>query len=76
MTIKQAGISNRETPEQEQREREELGRPDDVGRDQAGHLVSESPAERTEADDDASRPKPDARPGDERRNVRQSRAGG
>lgn len=76
MTIKQAGISNRETPQEEQQEREELGRPDDVERDQAGHLVSETPAERIEADDDASRPKPDAREGDARRNVRQSRAGG
>lgn len=76
MTIKQAGISNRETPEQEQQERDALQRPDDVGRDQAGHIVSESPAERTEADDDASRPRPDARPGDARRDVRQSRVGG
>lgn len=76
MTIKQTGISNRETPEQEQQEREVLKRPDDVGRDQAGHLVSESPAERTEADDDASRPRPGARDGDARREVRQSRAGG
>jgi hypothetical protein len=76
VTIKQAGISNRETPEEEQQEREQLHRPDDVGRDQAGHLVSESPAERIEADDDASRPKPDARAGDQRRDVRQSRAGG
>ena len=76
MTIKQAGISNRETPQEEQQEREQLGRPDDVGRDQAGHLVTESPAERTEAEDDASRPKPDAREGDARREVRQSRPGG
>lgn len=76
MTNEQAGISNRETPQEEQREREALARPDDVGRDQAGHLVSESAAERTEADDDASRPRPDARAGDARRNVRQSRAGG
>lgn len=76
MTIKQAGISNRETPQQEQQEREVLGRPDDVGRDQAGHLVSETPAERTEAEDDRSRPRPDARDGDARRDVRQSRAGG
>ena len=76
MTIKQAGISNRETPEQEQHEREALQRPDDIGRDQAGHVVSESPAERTEADDDASRPRPDARAGEARRDVRQSRAGG
>ena len=76
VTIKQAGISNRETPEQEQQEREALQRPDDVGRDQAGHIVSETPAERTEAEDDASRPRPDARPGDAGRDVRQSRAGG
>jgi len=76
VTIKQAGISNRETPQEEQQERDALGRPDDVGRDQAGHLVSESPAERTEAEDDASRPQPDARDGDARRDVRQSRAGG
>lgn len=76
MTNKQAGISNRETPQQEQQERDALHRPDDVGRDQAGHLVSESPAERTEADDDASRPRPDAREGDARREVRQSRSGG
>lgn len=76
VTIKQAGISNRETPEEEQQEREALKRPDDIGRDQAGHLVSETPAERTEAEDDASRPRPDARPGDARREVRQSRAGG
>ncbi len=73
---KQAGISNRETPQEEQQERQEFARPDDVGRDQAGHLVSETPAERTEADDDGSRPKPDAREGDARRGVRQSRAGG
>ncbi len=76
MTSSKTGISNRETPQQEQREREQLARPDDVGRDQAGHVVSETPAERIEADDDASRPKPDARAGDERRDVRQSRAGG
>ncbi|HTV02033.1 MAG TPA: hypothetical protein VMF13_15905 [Luteitalea sp.] len=76
MTNQQAGISNRMTPQQEQREREVLGRPDEVGRDQAGHLVEESAAERTEAEDDASRPRPDARAGDARRDTRQSRAGG
>jgi hypothetical protein len=76
VTIKQAGISNRETPQEEQRDREYLGRPDDVGRDHAGHVVNESAAERTEAEDDHSRPKPDARAGDARRDVRQSRAGG
>ena len=76
MTNKPAGISNRMTPEEEEREREVLQRPDDVGRDQAGHVIQESAAERTEAEDDASRPKPDARAGDERRHVRQSRAGG
>jgi hypothetical protein len=76
VTLKQTGISNRQTPEEEQREREQLGRPDDVGRDQAGHLISESPAEATEAEDDTSRPKPDGRDGTSRREVRQSRAGG
>jgi hypothetical protein len=76
VTIDQAGISNRKTPQEEQREREDLERPDDVGRDQAGHVVSESAAERTEAEDDRSRPKPDARAGDAGRDVRQSRAGG
>ena len=76
MSMKQTAISNRQTPEQEQRDREQLGRPSNVGRDRAGHLVSESPAEATEADDDASRPKPDGRDGTTRREVRQSRAGG
>ena len=76
MTNQHAGISNRMTPEEEEREREVLGRPDDVGRDQAGHLIEESPAERTEGEDDASRPRPDARAGDARRDTRQSRAGG
>ncbi len=76
MTTKQAGISNRETPQEEQQERDTLARPDGVERDQAGHLVSASPAERLEADDDASRPRPDARDGDARRDVRQSRSGG
>lgn len=76
MSSTQAGISNRKTPDQERQEREALQRPDDIGRDQAGHLVSETPAERTEAEDDASRPRPDARDGDARRDVRQSRAGG
>jgi hypothetical protein len=76
VTMKQTGISNRETPEEEQREREQLQRPPDVGRDQAGHIVSESPAEATEAADDAGRPRPDARAGEGRREVRQSRAGG
>lgn len=76
MTNQQAGISNRMTPEEEARERDMLARPDEVGRDQAGHLVEESPAERTEAEDDASRPRPDARAGDARRETRQSRAGG
>jgi hypothetical protein len=76
MSPKQTGISNRQPPEQEAEERRVLQRPDDVGRDQAGHLVQESAAERSEADDDASRPRPDARPGDARRNTRQSRSGG
>ena len=76
VTTKQTGISNRQTPAEEERDREQLGRPDDVGRDQAGHLVSESAAEATEAEDDASRPKPDGRDGATRRDVRQSRAGG
>lgn len=76
MTMKQTGISNRQTPAEEERDREQLGRPPDVARDQAGHLISESPAEATEADDDASRPKPDSREGTTRREVRQSRAGG
>ena len=76
MTMKQVGISNRETPEEEQREREQLERPDDVGRDQAGHIVTESPAEATERDDHASRPRPDAVDGADRRDTRQSRAGG
>lgn len=67
MTNHQAGISNRETPEEEQREREQLKRPDNVARDQAGHLISETPAEATEAADESSR----AQPGE-----RQSRAGG
>lgn len=76
MTTKQSGISNRQTPAEEERDREQLGRPDDVGRDQAGHLVNESAAEATEAEDDASRPKPDGRDGTTRREVRQSRSGG
>jgi hypothetical protein len=76
MTMKQTGISNRQTPEEEQREREQLERPDNVGRDQAGHIISESPAEATEREDDASRPRPDAVDGADRREVRQSRAGG
>lgn len=76
MVNKQAGISNRQTPEEEAEERRILQRPDDVGRDQAGHIVQESPAERSEADDDASRPRPDARDGDARRDTRQSRSGG
>ena len=76
MSMKQTGISNRQTPEEEQRDREQLDRPPDIGRDQAGHIVSESPAEATEADEDASRPRPDAREGASRREVRQSRAGG
>ena len=76
MTMKQTGISNRQTPEEEQRERDQLERPDDIGRDQAGHIVSESPAEATERDDDASRPRPDAVEGAAGRGVRQSRAGG
>jgi len=74
--MKQTGISNRQTPAEEARDREQLGRPPDVQRDQAGHLVNESPAEATEAEDDASRPKPDGRDGTTRRDVRQSRAGG
>ena len=74
--MKQTGISNRQTPEEEQREREQLQRPPDVGRDQAGHVISESPAEATEGADDASRPRPDAREGEGRRAVRQSRSGG
>ena len=74
--MKQTGMSNRQTPQQEQRDRDRLVRPDDVERDQAGHIVSESPAEATERDDDASRPRPDARDGAARREVRQSRAGG
>lgn len=76
MTMKQTGISNRQTPAEEERDREQLDRPSDVERDQAGHVVRESPAEATEADDDASRPKPDGRDGTTRRDVRQSRAGG
>lgn len=76
MTMTKTGISNRQTPEEEQHDRDQLGRPDDVGRDQAGHIVSESPAEATERDDDASRPRPDAVGGADGRDVRQSRAGG
>ena len=71
-----SGISNRQPPEQEAEDRRILHRPDDIGRDQAGHIVQESAAERSEAEDDARRPRPDARAGDARRNTRQSRSGG
>ncbi|BCS33562.1 hypothetical protein TBR22_A27890 [Luteitalea sp. TBR-22] len=76
MTEKHTGISNRETAEVEQQERERLRRPDDTARDLAGHVVSESPAEASEAAEDSARPNPDGREGDPRRGIRQSRSGG
>lgn len=46
------GISNRETPEEEKREREEFGRHPDTARDRAGHVTREEPAERLEREED------------------------
>jgi hypothetical protein len=52
MSPKGTGISNRESPEEEERERDVLGRPDDAARDRAGHVGSESPAERLQREED------------------------
>lgn len=76
MTINQTGISNRETPEEEAGERERLRRPDDVARDQAGHLIKESGVDRIEAEDDASVQPPDAEGERGAQGIRRSRAGG
>jgi hypothetical protein len=47
------GISNRESPEEEQDERDVLARPADATRDRAGHVGTESAAERVQRETDA-----------------------
>ncbi len=48
----QTGISNRESPQQEERERQEFARDPNAARDRAGHIFTEDPAERIEREDD------------------------
>jgi hypothetical protein len=66
------GISNRESPEQEQKERKEFGRGPDAARDRAGHIITEAPAERVEREQDehVQAPNEDSPRG---RRIRQSR---
>ncbi len=52
MTTGRTGISNRETADEEQVERDVLARDDDATRDSAGHVGLESPAERLQREDD------------------------
>jgi hypothetical protein len=50
--MKQSGISNRESPQQEEQERQSFGRDPNAARDRAGHKITEEPAERVEREED------------------------
>ena len=52
MTTSRTGISNRETADEEQDERDVLARDDDTTRDSAGHVGLETPAERLQREED------------------------
>jgi hypothetical protein len=67
-----SGISNRETPAEEQREREKLARHPDTARDRAGKIYTEAPAERLEREQDEHEQSADHRRGP---NVKPSRSG-
>jgi hypothetical protein len=70
--MKKTGISNRETPQEEERERKDFARDPDTARDRAGHIITEEPAERVEREDDehVQAPNDDSPRG---RRIRQSR---
>ena len=70
--MKKTGISNRESPREEERERQEFGRDPNAARDRAGHIITEEPAERLEREDDehVQAPNEDSPRG---RRIRQSR---
>lgn len=44
------GMSNRQSPEQEEQDRKRLERPPDAARDRAGHVIRETREERLEED--------------------------
>jgi hypothetical protein len=75
MTTSRTGISNRETADEEQAEREVLARDDDTARDSAGHVDTETPAERLQREEDKHLQAPVAE-SKRGRGFRQSRSGG
>jgi len=75
MTTGRTGISNRETADEEQTEREVLARDADAARDSAGHVGTESPAERMQRETDARLQAPVAE-SKRGRGIRQSTSGG
>lgn len=75
MTSRRTGISNRETADEEQAEREVLARDEDAARDSAGHIGTETPAERLQREEDKHLQAPVAE-SKRGRGFRQSRTGG
>ncbi|HEY8548681.1 MAG TPA: hypothetical protein VIL35_01885 [Vicinamibacterales bacterium] len=69
------GISNRESAAEEQEEREIYARDEDTTRDRAGHVDTESPAERLQREEDehVQAPVPESKRG---KGTRSSSAGG
>jgi hypothetical protein len=75
MATGRTGISNRETADEEQAERDVLARDDNAARDSAGHVGTETPAERLQREEDRHLQAPVAE-SKRGRGIRQSTNGG